>query len=75
MRIEKPWVIVFQDDEGNMQTRLYPEEKSYMQYGILVADIVRHVAKAFKVSEDSVWEWVEKERYRPTSPVIEIKPT
>jgi hypothetical protein len=74
MQIEKPWLLVFDNDEGKVQTHLYPEARTFKQYGILIADIVRHVAKAFKVSEDDVWEWVEKERYRPTSPVTEIKP-
>jgi hypothetical protein len=40
----------------------------------MIADIVRHVANAFKVSENDVWEWVDKERYHQTSPAIEIKP-
>lgn len=73
MRIEKPLIIVFEND-GNVQTHLFPEERSYEQYGILIADLVRHVANAFHVHESSVWEWVDKERSKPTSPVTELKP-
>jgi len=73
MKIEKPLVVVFEND-GSIQTHLYPAERGYEQYGILIADLVRHVANAFKVSEDEVWEWVDKERYHQTSPVIELKP-
>ena len=74
MKIEKPLIICFENSEGNVQTHLYPAERSYEQYGILIADVVRHVANAFKIHEDEVWKWVEKERYRQTSPVIEVKP-
>ena len=74
LKIEKPIVICFLNDDGKIQTHLYPKERTYGQYGISIADIVRHVAKAYKVNEDDVWEWVDKERYHPTSPVTELKP-
>lgn len=74
MRIEKPLIMVFENDDGNVQTHLFPEERTYKQYGILIADLVRHVANAFHVDESSVWEWVDKERSNPTSPVAELKP-
>ena len=73
MQIRNPLVIVF-ENEDKIQTHLYPGDRSYREYGILIADIVRHVANAFKVSEDDVWEWVDKERYHKTSPAVEIKP-
>ncbi len=73
MKIENPLIVVFQNDDGKIQTHLYPGKRGFEQYGILIADVVRHVANAFKVSENDVWEWVEKERYRPTSPITEIK--
>ncbi len=73
MQIKNPLVIVFENDD-KVQTHLYPGERSYQQYGILIADLVRHVANAFKVHENEVWEWVDKERYKPTTPVSEIKP-
>jgi hypothetical protein len=74
LKIENPIIICFVNDEGKVQTHLYPHERSYKQYGILIADVVRHVANAFKIHEDDVWEWVDKERYHQTSPVIEVKP-
>jgi hypothetical protein len=74
LKIHNPIIICFKNDDEMIQTHLYPSERTYQQYGILVADVVRHVAKAFKVHEDDVWEWVDKERYRQTSPVVEIKP-
>jgi hypothetical protein len=73
LKIEKPLIICF-ENEGKIQTHLYPGERDYKGYGILIADIVRHVANAFNVHENDVWEWVEKERDHQTSPVTEIKP-
>jgi hypothetical protein len=35
----------------------------------LIADLVRHVARAFKVSEGDVWKWVDKERGHPTTAI------
>jgi hypothetical protein len=74
MKIEKPLIICFENDEGNIRTHLYPGQRGYEQYGILITDVVRHVANAFKVHENDIWEWVDKERYRQTSPVTELKP-
>ena len=34
-----------------------------------VCDLVRHVAKAFKVEEDAVWQWVDMERHNPTTTI------
>ena len=73
MKIKDPLIIVFEND-GSIQTRLYPANHTYREYGILIADLVRHVANAFKVHENEVWEWVEKERYKPTDEVTELKP-
>ena len=55
MKIESPLIIVFEND-GKVQTHLYPGKRGYQQYGIMVADIVRHVANAFKIPENDVWE-------------------
>jgi hypothetical protein len=73
MKIESPLIIVFEND-GKGQTHLYPGEREYRHYAILIADIVIHVANAFKVHERDVWEWVDKERDHSTSPAIELKP-
>jgi hypothetical protein len=36
---------------------------------LLVCDLVRHVARAFKIEENDVWEWVDKERRNPTTEI------
>jgi len=45
---------------------------THKSYGLLICDLVRHVAAAYEVEEDDVWEWVDKERKHHT---IEIVPS
>jgi hypothetical protein len=68
--IEKPLVIMFEAD-GGIVCHIHPSKKasSHEHYGLLICDLVRHVAGAFKVDEDDVWEWVDKERKSPTTEV------
>ena len=73
MNIDSPLIVVFEDD-GEVQTHISPGNLGYDEYGVLVASLVRHIAEVFQVHEDRVWEWVDKERYKPTKPVSEIKP-
>jgi hypothetical protein len=70
MRIESPLVVMFEAD-GEIVCHIHPSKKasSHQHYGLLICDLVRHVARAFKVDEDAVWEWVDKERRRPTSEI------
>ena len=72
MQIDSPLIIVFKND-GEIQTHLYPGEMNHKEYGVMIAALVRHVAKAFTVHEDEVWESVDEERYHPTTPVSELK--
>jgi hypothetical protein len=70
-KIENPLVIMFADKSGDVQCHIYPSERcpSHQTYGLLIADLVRHVARAFSVEEEDVWEWVDKERRRPTTAI------
>jgi hypothetical protein len=72
IKIESPMIIVFEND-GHIQTHIYPGEMDHKDYGALIAILVRHVSNAFKVHEDEVWESVDEERYHPTTPATEIK--
>ena len=70
--IHNPLVIVFADDEGKIIARLSPRENdNHRTYGLLICDLVRHTAKCFGVSDDAVWEWVDRERQHPTTDVLE----
>jgi hypothetical protein len=70
MRIESPLVVMFEAD-GEVVCHIHPSKtaSSHQHYGLLVCDLVRHVARAFKVEEESVWQWVDKERARPTGEI------
>jgi hypothetical protein len=72
MQIDSPLIIVFEND-GEIQTHIYPNDMDHTDYGTLIAVLVRQVANAFKARENEVWEWVDKERYNPTSPPRELK--
>jgi len=70
-RIANPLVIMFADGLGEVICHIHPSEHcpTHETYGLLIADLVRHVARAFKVGEEDVWEWVDKERGHPTTPI------
>ena len=70
--VEKPLVIMFQLPNKDIQCDIWPAEGfGHQSYGLLVCDLVRHVAKAFDVEEDDVWEWVDKERHHHTTDIRE----
>ena len=72
IRIENPLVIMFEGADGAVTCHLHPSKRcdSHETYGLLVADLVRHVARAFGVDEDEVWRWAEKERRHPTTDIV-----
>ena len=71
--VKNPLVVMFKGPEGEVICHLHPEGYTYQHYGLLVADFVRHIANAFNVKEEAVWEWVDKERYHQTSPVTKVQ--
>jgi len=71
MMITQPLIIMFECDE-KIVCHIYPRpQDSHKSYGLLVCDLVRHLAGAFKVDEDDVWEWVDKERHHHTTKIIQ----
>jgi hypothetical protein len=68
LMIESPLVMMFEQDK-KIVCHIHPGNKNHTHYGLLICDLVRHVARAFKVDEDEVWEWVDKERRKPTSEI------
>ena len=49
--IENPLLVVFKNGDGDIETHIHSADMRYEEYGIVIADVVRHVANAFKVSE------------------------
>jgi hypothetical protein len=70
MVLKDPLVVMFRQDDGELVCHIHPAEGiDHRHYGIAICDLVRHVARAFRVKEAEVWEWVDKERRRPTSEI------
>ena len=69
MILTKPLIVMF-ENEGKIICHLWPRESdTHEGYGLIICDLVRHVANAFKVDEDDVWKWVDRERYHHTTDV------
>ena len=70
MNFNDPLVIIDQQEDGTLQTYiLRVDGMLYEHYAMMAYDLVRHIAKAFKVSEDEVWDMVKRERSRPTTDI------
>jgi hypothetical protein len=59
-----PLVVIHQQN-GHVVCNIHPAK------GLVICDLARHVARAFKVGEDEVWKWVDKERRRPTTDITQ----
>lgn len=65
-----PLIIVYRNADRHVVTHLHHGEgDTYQGFGLLIYDLVRHVAQAFHVTDDEVWEWVLKERHHPTTDI------
>lgn len=70
--IKEPLVIIFKEPGGKIITRIHPDATTtHEHYGLIVCDLVRHVANAFRVEENAVWKWVDIERDQPTTDITE----
>jgi hypothetical protein len=68
--ITDPLVIMFREPSGQVVTHIHRQPKdTHEGFGLLVCDLVRHIANAFHVAEDEVWHWVDKERRHHTTDV------
>lgn len=70
LRIEKPLLIMFEQDH-KIVCHIHPEGYDHKHYGLLICDLVRHLSRAFKVGEDEIWEWIEKERRKPSTQITQ----
>ncbi len=72
IEVREPLVIIYQSGDG-LTCRIYPSESasSHEHYGMIICDLVRHVARAFNVTESEVWDAVDKERDNPTTEVTQ----
>lgn len=60
------------EQDGSIVCHLHRRQQDTpAHYGMLICDLVRHVARAFKVSEGAVREWVDKERDHPMTDITQ----
>jgi hypothetical protein len=65
--VKHPLIVVFRHDEGDKICHLQPTR--YEGYGLLICDLFRHVTRCFKVNEEDVFEWIQKELHKPTATI------
>jgi hypothetical protein len=70
-KAEDPLIMIYRQD-GKVFFEFNPRGSysGHESYGVLVCDLVRHIANSFQVDEEAVWKWVDKERLHHT---IEFK--
>ena len=66
--IDNP-IILMHEHDGDIICHVHELDRPVSHYGMMICDLVRHVAMAYKVEEDDVWEWVDKERHHHTTDV------
>ncbi|MFL6600772.1 MAG: hypothetical protein ACJ8R9_05520 [Steroidobacteraceae bacterium] len=69
--ITKPLVIMYETENHSVNCELWPSQQvnSCEAYGLIVCDLVRHIARKFGVEEDAVWRWVDLERNHHTTEI------
>lgn len=69
MYIENPLMLLFGKD-GKLICHIHPRPKdTYKDYSLMICDIVRHLANAFKVDVSQMWDLIDKERENPTTAI------
>ena len=72
MPIVNPWIIVHQPggEGSSMETILAGRpDSTHRSFGLVIADIIRHVANAYAVDAADVLEWVHREMDSPTTDI------
>ena len=68
IQIDNPLVLMHEHD-GEVICHVHGLDRPVKHYGMLVCDLVRHIAKAYNVEEDDVWAHVDTERRHHTTEV------
>ena len=68
-----PLIYIYQSG-GMLQTHINAgSDMTPQKYGLIVADLIRHVGRAYRVSEDDVFAFVKKEMDKPTTPIESLQ--
>ena len=68
--IHDPLIVIYRPEEGGEAiTLIMKSDLSHRHFGLLVADLIRHIAAAYQVREEDVVEWVNREMNHPTTKI------
>jgi hypothetical protein len=72
VRILPTLVVMFEEPDGSISCKISRlQDYDHRCYGIIICDLVRHVAMACNVDEGDVWQCVEKERRKPATRITQ----
>lgn len=74
MEADNILVLMEKLPDSRIMTHVATNGMGYEAFSLLVCDLVRHIALAYEVDEDDIWEWVDKERYHHTTPIETLRP-
>ena len=67
MNIVDPRILVHEPNKGQLEILIGANEgETYEMFGVLIADVIRHVARGFNVEPSDVHERVQDELDNPT---------
>jgi hypothetical protein len=68
--IRNPLLMVYRNEDSEIVTKIDTGSgDTWRGFALVIYDLVRHVADAFHVTEDEVWQWVQKERHHHTTDI------
>lgn len=72
--ITQPWIIAHERDDGTLEVMLAgPEGADECGFGLVIADIIGHVAAHFVIEKDEVMAHVQREIDHPTTKLSKVQ--
>jgi hypothetical protein len=68
-KIQSPLLIAWREGRRTYYVLHPPQGYDHRHYAMLLSDLVRHVANHFNIDVREVWQWIDAERFNPTSKV------
>lgn len=69
MYIKKPWIMIHETDSGIETILAGPTGSTHREFVLAIADAIKHVSRAFKISEDQIMQSVQTELDAQTTPI------
>lgn len=73
--IENPWIIAHEVEDHKLQVLLIgPAHAKHSHFGLVIADIIGHVALHFDMDAQDILDWVQREIDEPTTTLTRLGP-